>query len=96
MSIIPAADFDWDNDPDIIIKKRPAMAVFLNNAGLIVIRQERAWDDDTDVFIMVRPEDAKCLSEAILRASRERVEPVSDEAKGSGAQAPSLFPSLGE
>lgn len=97
MTVVPSGDFDWINDPDIIVREQPAIAVFRNGAGAVVIRQERTWDDDEDVYIVVWPEHAQRLCEAILQASGGhdvRLLPAPRQVNGNGAKAPSLFPEL--
>jgi hypothetical protein len=38
--------FDWCDDEDIAIQPQPAIAVYLNRAGSIVIRQEGPVHED--------------------------------------------------
>jgi hypothetical protein len=61
-------DFDWRDDPTIVLQEQPATAVYINTYGSIIVRQQM-WPDD-DVHVMVRPEHAKTLADALLRAAR--------------------------
>jgi hypothetical protein len=36
---------------DIIVPHQPALAVYLNHWGQVVIRQEREWDEEDDVYV---------------------------------------------
>ena len=83
--IAASADFDWDDagDSDIIVRHQPAIAVYANGTGSVVVRQERAWDEDTDLCIFVRPENAKRIAEAILfHAGLVAVQPSSSDKPG--------------
>ena len=63
------ADFDWDNDPDIVQRTVMATAVYPNNSGRIVIRQQADWNDSDDVVILVAPENALAVARAIVTAA---------------------------
>lgn len=62
-----ADDFDWYGDDSIACRAQPAIAVYRNPAGEIIIRQEREWCDNEDTFVRIQPENARQLAEAILR-----------------------------
>lgn len=104
MNIVPSTDFPWDEDPDVVIQSQCAIAVYLNSAGRIVIRQERAWSDDEDVFILVQPQHAHLLAGALQRAARDPelkalpapVPPPRRKAGDDKASEPSLFPAAAE
>ena len=47
-------EFDWENaEDDLVIHTAQAVAVYNNEKGDIVIRQERHWDENEDPFIVV-------------------------------------------
>jgi hypothetical protein len=53
-----AADkFDWVSDDSIVLHHQPAVAVYINSAGGLTIRQERAWNEDEDTIIAIAPEN---------------------------------------
>jgi hypothetical protein len=63
-----APGFDWANDECVVLHKQPAIAVYPNNMGTIVIRQERDWDEDEDTIIVTASlEGAEAIAQAILR-----------------------------
>lgn len=63
------ANFDWNDDEGVIIPVQAAVAVYENQRGDIVIRQQRAWDKDSDTLIFIRPENALAIVHAILQAA---------------------------
>lgn len=69
MSVVPSASFDWAADPDIVVRPQPAIAIYENGAGAVVIRQEAAWDEDSDIYIIVQPEHCERIAAALLRAA---------------------------
>lgn len=59
-------ELDWTAD-DVVIQPQPAIAVYLNPAGAVVIRADGGCGDDP--FITIRPEHAPALCEAISRGA---------------------------
>lgn len=67
-----APDFDWSpDDPCVVIKSQPALAVYQNPHGAIVIRQESQHHPDEDCYVYLQPENAIVLAEAITALARE-------------------------
>jgi hypothetical protein len=62
-------EFDWSSDDSIALCEQPAVAVYANRYGQIVIRRERAWNDEEDVFIPIAETNVLTLIGAILRAA---------------------------
>jgi len=79
-------DFDWRDDPTVVLQEQPATAVYINTFGSIIIRQHM-WPDD-DVHVMVRPEHAKTLAEAIQRAARSALNEMAAPGKPVTAKPP--------
>jgi hypothetical protein len=48
--------FDWADDKDIIVRAQPALAIYENPNGHVVIRQEAREYEDEDPFITIAPE----------------------------------------
>ena len=47
-------DFDWAaTNEDVILPEQRAIAVYTNNWGQAVIRQEKAWDDEDDTYVVI-------------------------------------------
>jgi hypothetical protein len=63
--------FDWDTDEAIVLRSQPATAVYHNNAGHLVIRQERRWDEEMDPVVTISPENAVTFMEALAKRARE-------------------------
>jgi hypothetical protein len=54
-------DFEWTNVEDIVVPSQPAIAVYHNPRGEIVIRQEGLFGYDEDHWIYIRPENLRFL-----------------------------------
>ncbi|WP_141340906.1 hypothetical protein [Bradyrhizobium sp. USDA 3458] len=63
-----SGDFDW-NGPDVVLEHQPRTAVFTNDRGQVVIRQEGSLDPDEDVWVFFDPGNALSLCKAILEAA---------------------------
>jgi hypothetical protein len=72
MTISSTADFDWNGDDDaVVLREQPAVAVYQNPRGQIVIRQERAWDEDSDTVVLILPENVSAIVRALQSVARE-------------------------
>jgi hypothetical protein len=49
--------FDWFKDASVIVPEQQAVAVYRNQQGDIVIRQERSWSQDDDSFVVIHPDN---------------------------------------
>lgn len=58
--------FDWQNDDSIIFHAQPAVAVYPNKHGQIVIRQCDEYADE-DQIVVVNADSARTLVDAIMR-----------------------------
>ena len=68
--IVPTGDFDWHSDKEsVVLSEQLAIAVYPNQHGAIVIRQERAWDEDADIIIIIQPRNARAVADALVRAA---------------------------
>jgi hypothetical protein len=55
-------NFDWSaRNPDVLATYQPALAVYTNGYGHIVLRAERGGFDDEDTVILVSTENAPRL-----------------------------------
>jgi hypothetical protein len=50
-------DFNWNDDPSIILRPQPGVAVYYNKANELVIRQEALPGHDEDHFVYVTSEN---------------------------------------
>lgn len=64
-------DFDWANDPSVILQEQRATAIYRNGYGGIVIRQEKYWNEEMDPVVVVTPENFVTFSEALAKKARE-------------------------
>jgi hypothetical protein len=64
-------DFNWHDDPSVVLKSQPATAIYYNPNGCIVIRQERSWAEESDPFVYITPENAVTFMEALAKRARE-------------------------
>jgi hypothetical protein len=64
-------DFDWADDPSVVLRSQPATAIYQNSMGHLVIRQERSWAQEDDPYVMISPENAITFMEALAKRARE-------------------------
>lgn len=64
-----APEFDWSRDDSVVVKPQNATAVYLNEDGDVVIRQERLWDEAEDQFVVVSVANVPAVVSALLRAA---------------------------
>ncbi|MCP1754405.1 hypothetical protein [Bradyrhizobium elkanii] len=62
------SDFSWDGS-DIVLEHQPKTAVYTNDRGQVVIRQEAGSLDPEDVWVYFDAANALGLCRAILRAA---------------------------
>lgn len=64
--VTAAADdvFEWNGD-STILPEQQAVAAYYNNAGDLVIRQERSWDREEDSFVFVSRESIPAFIERL-------------------------------
>lgn len=60
-----AAEFDWMTDDSIVLRPQLAVAIYQNERGGLVIRQERDWNEDGDTFIVISPENIPAFIDRI-------------------------------
>jgi hypothetical protein len=58
-------DFSWQDTDSVIIPSQPAIAVYFNPRGEIVIRQESAMHPDEDHFIYIGQKNLRPLIERL-------------------------------
>jgi hypothetical protein len=64
-------DFDWSpTNEDIIVAPQPAIAIYRNAWGQVVIRAEEA-DDGVDAFIRISPEHLPRLIDKLTAILKE-------------------------
>jgi hypothetical protein len=66
---VPSSEFDWDGSDALVVPEQPAIAVFVNNGGEVVVRQ-KCTDDDGDVYVLIQPENARLVALAIMEAAK--------------------------
>ena len=67
--------FDWMGDSGIVIHEQPAIAVYRNERGQVVIRQRDVLEDRDDV-IHLNLKSVAILTEAIVKATYCTSSPV--------------------
>lgn len=67
-------DFDWCEDPSIVLQEQPPTAIYTNVAGAVVIRQGGDFLQTGDQIVVVRPENVVRLVTAILTEAGYRPE----------------------
>lgn len=64
------SNFDWSDNPAVILQEQPATAVYFNPDGQLVIRQRASWCNDEDFFIVISPENCNTLLDGIAARIR--------------------------
>jgi hypothetical protein len=62
-------DFDWTSDDSIAVHDQPAIAIYANGCGQVVLRRERSWDEEDDCFIHISKENVLTIVAGMLRAA---------------------------
>lgn len=65
------SDFNWNADPDVVLRAYGSIAVHENPNGDVVVRQERDALEDEDHFVVVPVQDAELIAQAIIEKARE-------------------------
>ncbi|WP_342714427.1 hypothetical protein AAFG22_14715 [Bradyrhizobium sp. B024] len=72
-------NFDWcPTNGDVIVPEQRRIAVYVNNWGQAVIKEERSWDQEEDAFICISKEflpDVIARLRAIVDANPQREDP---------------------
>ena len=63
--------FDWrDAGNSIVVHHQPAIAVYKDGDGSVVVRQEDEWGDGSDNTVYFAPELAEKIVEAMLAVAK--------------------------
>lgn len=62
-------EFDWFDDESIVLRPQLAVAIYNNERGGLVIRQERDWNEESDTFIVIAPENVAAFVDRITDAA---------------------------
>lgn len=54
----PRDDYDWKGAA-VVVREQQAIAMYRDDTGNLVIRQERAWDEEYDSCIMINEHNAE-------------------------------------
>ena len=63
-------DFDWNDNEAIVLEPRLGLAVYLNQQGDVVIRQQGDYPDE-DVWVVFPASDAETVARRIVGIVRE-------------------------
>jgi hypothetical protein len=63
-------DFDWSDKESVLFPTQPAVAVYFNPRGEIVIRQESQYHPDEDHFIYLQRKNLRPLIERLQQIDR--------------------------
>lgn len=61
--------FDWIKDPSVAVQNQPALAIYQNPYGHVVIRREADWHEDEDAFVTVAPENLVAVLYGMIDAA---------------------------
>jgi hypothetical protein len=62
-------EFDWTADESVAVQEQPAIAVYPNPVGQVVIRRQRSWDEEDDSFVHISRGNVLTIVGAILAAA---------------------------
>lgn len=71
MTMVPTAEFDWEDAEAVVLPEQPRTAVFVNPHGAVVVRQRCADDDDSDVYVLIQPHNARLVALAIMACAKQ-------------------------
>ena len=58
--------FDWASSASVALREQPAVAVYPNDYGHVVLRRERSWDEEEDSVVLIAKTNVLTLVRAIL------------------------------
>lgn len=65
------AEFDWKTDIDaVVLPHQPQTAVYANEVGQVVVRQEKADWEEYDPLIQLTPQGALAVAWAMIEEAR--------------------------
>jgi hypothetical protein len=79
--------FDWAADPAVVAQHQLPIAVYSNDAGSVVIRQQADWDEENDTFIILAPATIDAFVAAVLKAAGRALLPVPPPGAGGEPEA---------
>ena len=69
----PEEDFHWGpGNPDLLAPSQPAIAVYQNVWGQVVIREEADWNDEGDPFIRIGLHHVQALIDRLQAIMRRQ------------------------
>jgi hypothetical protein len=63
--------FDWNSDPDVVLRCYGSIGIHENPHGDVVIRQERGPLEDEDQTVVIPLQDAELIAQAIVDKVKE-------------------------
>ena len=79
MTMVPTAEFDWEDTEAVVLPEQPRTAVFVNTHGAVVVRQRCADDEDSDVYVLIQPHNARLVALAIMACAKQSAACFEDE-----------------
>jgi hypothetical protein len=71
-----AEDFWTPDNEDLVVPEQPAIAIYQNSWGQVVIRQEGDWNDDEDEYIRIGPQSLPAVIGRLQAFLREQPAPT--------------------
>jgi len=62
-------DFKWSANDSIVLQDQPALAVYQNPVGQVVLRREAHWDETEDCFIYICRGNVLAVIAAMIRTA---------------------------
>lgn len=61
--------FNWNDDDSIVLQRQPAVAVYANKCGQVVIRGEPDFNEEDDQIVTIEPDQVVRFVYSILDAA---------------------------
>jgi hypothetical protein len=63
----PAVEFTWDSE-SVVLRRQKGVAVYRDEEGSLIIRQEREWNEEDDTFVVICEGNEQAFLDAICDA----------------------------
>jgi hypothetical protein len=65
------SDFNWNDEEAVAIPETAAVAVYMSDAGYLVVRQKADFNEEKDSVVFIHPRDIELFVLAVICATKE-------------------------
>jgi hypothetical protein len=65
------SDFNWNDEEAVAIPETAAVAVYMSDAGYLIVRQKADFSEEKDHIVMIHPRDIELFVLAVNDAAKE-------------------------